>query len=54
MLDQGEYETFMQLKETGGKVKKGEKSRIVVFWKWIEKENRETEEKEVIPCLRYD
>lgn len=34
----GEYATFKQWTDLGGKIKKGSKSEIVVFWKWIEKE----------------
>ncbi len=34
----GEYLTFNQCKSEGGKVKKGAKSKIVVFWKVISKE----------------
>lgn len=33
----GEYITFKQCTQAGGKVKKGAKSRIVVFWKMLEK-----------------
>ena len=29
----GEYLTFKQCQEAGGKVKKGEKASMVVFWK---------------------
>lgn len=53
LLDGGEYATFKQIKEAGGKVKKGEKSQIVVFWKWLEIEDEETEEEKKIPLLRY-
>ena len=49
----GEYLTFKQCQEAGGKVKKGEKSSMVVFWKWIEQENEETGEKKEVPFLRY-
>lgn len=52
LLDAGEYATFKQITEAGGKVKKGAKSEIVVFWKFLEKENEEGE-KENIPMLRY-
>jgi antirestriction protein ArdC len=45
--------TFKQVKELGGSVKKGEQSQIVIFWKWIEKENTQTKEIEKIPFLRY-
>lgn len=33
--------TFNQVKELGGKVKKGERSTPVVFWKWLEKPTEE-------------
>ena len=49
----GEYITFNQCQKEGGKVKKGEKSHMVVFWKWIEQEDEETGEKKEIPFLRY-
>ena len=52
----GEWATFKQIEEAGGKVKKGEKSSVVVFWSFIDvKEtnaNGELEEKK-IPMLRY-
>ena len=41
----GEYLTFKQCQAAGGKVKKGAKSSMVVFWKWIEQEDEETGEK---------
>lgn len=53
LLEPGEYGTLKQISEAGGKVRKGEKGQIVVFWKWIERENEETGEKEQIPFLRY-
>ena len=49
----GEWLTFKQVQQEGGHVRKGEKSRIVVFWKWIEKEDEETEEVKQIPYLQY-
>ena len=45
LLDGGEYATFKQIKEAGGTVKKGEKSQIVVFWKLLQVEDKETEKK---------
>ncbi len=50
----GEYITFKQCKERGGTVRKGEKSKMVVFWKWIEKP-AENDEKKIdrFPFLRY-
>lgn len=53
LLEPGEYATFNQIKEAGGTVKKGAKSHLVVFWKWLEMEKEETEEKEKVPFLRY-
>ena len=49
----GEYITFNQCLQEGGHVRKGEKARMVVFWKWLEKEDEETGEVEQIPYLRY-
>ena len=49
----GEYITFKQCQEAGGKVKKGEKSHMVIFWKWIEQEDEETGETKEVPFLRY-
>ena len=49
----GEYVTFNQCQQEGGKVKKGEKAKMVVFWKWIEQEDEETGERKEIPFLRY-
>ncbi len=49
----GEYVTFKQCQQEGGKVKKGEKASMVVLWKWIETEDEETHEKKEVPFLRY-
>ena len=49
----GEYITFKQCQEAGGKVKKGEKSSLVCFWKWITQEDEETGETKEVPFLRY-
>jgi antirestriction protein ArdC len=53
LLEPGEYLTFKQATEAGGKVKKGAKSEIVVFWKWYEKEDKTTGDVEQIPTLKY-
>lgn len=53
LLEPGEYATFQQISEAGGKVKKGEIGNIVVLWKWLEKEDEETGEIVEIPYLRY-
>lgn len=50
----GEYATFKQITAEGGKVKKGAKSSMVVFWKWIETEDEDNPgEMKTIPFLRY-
>lgn len=49
----GEYLTYKQAIEEGGNVRKGEKSRMVVFWKWIKEKDEETGEEREIPFLRY-
>jgi antirestriction protein ArdC len=49
--------TFKQVQDKGGSIKKGEKSSLVIFWKFLEIEevNKETSdpEKKKIPMLRY-
>lgn len=37
----GEYATFKQIEKEGGKVKKGAKSKFVVFWKVYQKEYKD-------------
>lgn len=51
-----EYLTLKQCNAEGGMIKKGEKSKFVVFWKMyeVEKENDDgTKCNDVIPLLRY-
>lgn len=54
-LPAGEYATFKQIQEAGGKVKKGEKGHQVVFWKLQKIEEEVDGEKalKTIPILRY-
>lgn len=52
----GEWMTFKQVQEAGGKVKKGEKASPVVFWKFLdvkEKDDKGDEVTKHIPFLRY-
>ena len=49
----GEYLTFKQCQQEGGKVKKGEKAQMIVFWKWMTVEDEETKEEKEVPFLRY-
>lgn len=51
----GEYATYKQWSDLGGKVRKGEKSEIVVFWKIlnVEETNDGKVEKKSIPLLKY-
>lgn len=51
--ESGEYLTFRQCTQAGGHVRKGEKSRMIVFWKWLQQEDAETGETREIPYLRY-
>lgn len=55
LMEPGEYWTFKQVQERGGKVKKGAKSSVVVFWKWLDVEVETDGEKELkkIPFLKY-
>ncbi len=45
--------TMKQANLKGGKVRKGEASTPVIFWNWKEKKNKETEEVEKYPVIRY-
>jgi antirestriction protein ArdC len=45
--------TYIQAKNLGGHIGKGEKSTPVVFWKLLEKEDDQTGEIKEIPVLRY-
>ena len=49
----GEWLTFKQCQEEGGRVRKGEKSRFVVFWKFVTMKDDETDEEKQIPFLKY-
>lgn len=53
----GRYYTFKQITERGGKVRKGEKSSMIVFWKQVKisEQNPETggEVEKLVPMLRY-
>ena len=49
----GEYLTFKQIQQEGGRVRKGEKSSIIVFWRFIEQEDEESGEIKQVPFLRY-
>ena len=49
----GEYITFKQCSLAGGRIKKGEKSKMVVFWKPYETVDQETGEIEKHFYLRY-
>ena len=49
----GEYATYQQVQAAGGYVRRGEKAHMVVFWKFLQKEDEETGEVMGIPFLRY-
>lgn len=47
------FVSYKQAQDLGGNVKRGERGNPVIFWKWVEVDNRETGNKEQIPLLRY-
>lgn len=49
----GEYATFKQIQAAGGRVRKGEKASMIVFWKWMTVKDEETDEEKEVPFLRY-
>lgn len=52
----GEYATFKQWSDLGGKIKKGEKSELVAFWKVMQKTETNSDGEQItkaIPLLRY-
>lgn len=54
----GFYATFNQIKEAGGRVKKGAKSSCITFYSMVEKKTQAAEdgsdaEPEYYPCLKY-
>lgn len=52
----GEWATFKQWTDLGGKIRKGEKSSIIVFWKILESEEKDESGETVkksIPLLKY-
>ena len=49
----GEYATYQQVQAAGGYVRRGAKAHMVVFWKFLQKEDEETGEVKEIPFLRY-
>lgn len=56
LRNNGEYASFKQWSNLGGKIKKGAKSEFVVFWKITEIEDKKADgtiEKKLIPLLRY-
>ena len=58
LLDKsGEWLTFRQIVSEGGKIKKGEKARFVVFWKFLPKYGTDENGEQIIigeyPMLRY-
>lgn len=45
--------TFNQIKSHGGSVRKGEKSTLVVYWKMLRVEDKDTGETKTVPMLRF-
>lgn len=56
LKNEGEYATFKQWTELGGKIRKGEKSEIIVFWKVLPVEEMQEDGTKIIkqiPLLKY-
>lgn len=55
--EEGEYITYRQIEEEGGRLKKGAKGYPICFWKnyqtTVKNPDTNIEEKQSIPCLRY-
>ena len=49
----GEYITFNQCQQEGGRVRKGEKAHLVVFWKFVTMKDEDTDEEKEVPFLKY-
>lgn len=49
----GEYLTYKQCIAEGGHVRRGAKSSMVVFWKWLKVEDDKTHEEKEVPLLKY-
>jgi antirestriction protein ArdC len=51
------YASYAQITKLGGKVKKGEKGHMVVFWKWVkldkDEQGHKLDKAKNIPFLRY-
>lgn len=45
--------TYKQAQQLEGHVKKGEKSSLVIFWKRLSVEDKETSEKRIMPIIRH-
>lgn len=56
LKNEGEYATFKQWTELGGKIRRGEKSEIIVFWKVLPVEEMQEDGTKIIkqiPLLKY-
>ncbi len=56
LKNEGEYATFKQWTDLGGKIRKGEKSEIIVFWKVLPVEEVQEDGTKIIkqiPLLKY-
>jgi len=47
------WATFKQAKKAGSHVRKGEKSTLVIFWKFLKKKDEDTGEEKTIPMIRH-
>ena len=47
----GEYITFKQAQQEGGHVRKGAKAKMVVFWKFLQVTDEDTQEEKQVPII---
>jgi len=53
LLEGGQYATFRQIQEYGGKVKKGAKGHPIFFFKMLDVMNKKTCEAKTVPILKH-
>lgn len=51
--EQNYFLSAKQIKEMGATIKEGQKGNLIVFWKWLEIKDDETDQSANIPFLRY-
>src|ERR1700730_5865092 len=52
-LEESEWLTYKHAEDRGGSVRRGEKSEMVVFWKFLERDDDKTGKTKQVPMLRH-